>query len=72
MFEKAFQAAEIAKFDPGQRNTYENSLKYYRDLNTSFEEGKIKGIPKGLEKGIKAGKTEVGISMLNYVFLQSK
>jgi len=47
LFEKAFRAAEIAKFDPDQRDAYENSLKYYRDLknvvDTSFEEGKMEG-----------------------------
>lgn len=45
IFEKAFQTAEIAQFKPEQLDTYESSLKYYRDLknvvNTSFEEGRL-------------------------------
>ena len=37
----------FAKFQPEERNKYEESLKNYRDLknvvDTSFEEGKIEG-----------------------------
>lgn len=44
VFIKAFEIAEIAKFDKKQLEEYEQSLKYYRDINnvvdTSFEEGK--------------------------------
>jgi predicted transposase/invertase (TIGR01784 family) len=39
--------AEIAKFTPEQVLSYENSLKYYRDLKNSLDtardEGKIEG-----------------------------
>ncbi len=44
VFQKLFDTAEIAKFTPDERNKYEESLKYYRDLknvvDTSFDEGK--------------------------------
>lgn len=44
VFEKLFEAAEIAKFTSEDKIKYEESLKYYRDLknvvDTSFEEGK--------------------------------
>jgi len=44
IFEKLFQEAEIARFDPREKTNYEKSLKYYRDLknvvDTSFYEGK--------------------------------
>jgi predicted transposase/invertase (TIGR01784 family) len=47
VFEKLFETAEIAKFTPDQIRSYEDSLKYYRDikasLDTKFEEGKIEG-----------------------------
>ncbi len=43
IFERLFQVAEIAKFDPTERQAYEDSLKYYRDLKnvmqTQREEG---------------------------------
>ena len=54
IFEKLFETAEIAKFTPEQARSYEDSLKYYRDikasLDTKFEEGIKKGIEKGIEK----------------------
>jgi predicted transposase/invertase (TIGR01784 family) len=47
IFQKLFDAAEIAKFSPDERTHYEDSLKYYRDLknvvDTSYEEGKAEG-----------------------------
>lgn len=47
IFQKLFEAAEIAKFTPDEKNKYEESLKYYRDLknvvDTSFDEGKEEG-----------------------------
>jgi len=45
IFEKLFEVAEIAKFNHEQMQTYEDSLKYYRDMNnvvdTARAEGKI-------------------------------
>lgn len=47
VFQKLFEAAEIARFTPDEKNKYEESLKYYRDLknvvDTSFDEGKAEG-----------------------------
>jgi predicted transposase/invertase (TIGR01784 family) len=44
IFQKLFEAAEIARFSPDEKHNYEASLKYYRDLknvvDTSFDEGK--------------------------------
>jgi predicted transposase/invertase (TIGR01784 family) len=54
IFSRLFEAAEIAKFTPQEREAYEESLKYYRDLknvvDTSHEEGIEKGMVKGIEK----------------------
>ena len=48
------EAAEIAKFTPDEKNKYEESLKYYRDLknvvDTSFDEGKAEGKVEGKEE----------------------
>lgn len=50
IFQKLFEAAEIAKFSSEEREAYEESLKYYRDLknvvDTSREEGILEGIDK--------------------------
>lgn len=72
IFEKLFETAEIAKFDPQQVQSYEESLKYYRDLNNSIntakEDGEIighaKGLAEGIEKGIIEGKIEVAKNLL--------
>jgi len=55
IFQKLFEAAEIARFDPQEKANYEESLKYYRDLknvvDTSFEEGREEGRAEGIEEG---------------------
>jgi len=47
IFDKLFETAEIAKFTPDQIRSYEDSLKYYRDLKNSLDtaraEGKVEG-----------------------------
>ena len=47
IFDKLFEAAEIAGFTQEQVRSYEDSLKYYRDLKNSLDtardEGKIEG-----------------------------
>jgi predicted transposase/invertase (TIGR01784 family) len=66
IFEKLFHTAELARFTPDQVRSYEDSLKYYRDLKNSLDtardEGKSEGIKEGIKagikKGIKVGKTE--------------
>lgn len=63
IFKKLFEAAEIAKFSPVERDAYEESLKYYRDIknvvDTSREEGMIEGRIEGREEGKIEGKIEV-------------
>lgn len=53
IFEKLFETAEIAKFTKEQVLSYEDSLKYYRDIKNSIEtakeEGKIE-IAKNMQK----------------------
>ncbi len=60
VFEKLFEVAEIAKFTPEQVRSYEDSLKYYRDmknsLDTAYEEGKEEGKEEGREEGREEGK----------------
>ncbi len=59
IFKKLFEAAEIARFSPTEREAYQSSLKYYRDLknvvDTSKEEGLKEGEEIGIEKGLKQG-----------------
>lgn len=52
IFERLFEAAEVAKFSPAEREAYEESLKYYRDIKnvvaTSIETG-IKRVAKTMK-----------------------
>ncbi|MGK7942949.1 MAG: Rpn family recombination-promoting nuclease/putative transposase, partial [Microcystaceae cyanobacterium] len=54
VFNQLFELAEIAQFSPDEQRAYQNSLKYYRDLNnvveTSRQEGKQEGIKEGESK----------------------
>ncbi len=59
IFEKLFETAEIAKFTPEQMLSYEDSLKYYRDLKNSLdtarEEGKEEGKFEIAKNALKMG-----------------
>jgi len=59
IFNELFEIAEIAQFSPDEQRAYQNSLKYYRDLNnvveTSRQEGIDEGIAIGKEEGIEEG-----------------
>lgn len=63
VFTKAFEKAELAKFDQAEMDSYEYSLKVFRDnkntydyaIETATREGLEKGIAEGLEKGMKKG-----------------
>lgn len=43
IFQKLFDAAEIAKFTAEEREAYEESLKYYRDIKNVVDTSKIEG-----------------------------
>ena len=51
VFMQLFEASQIASFSQEERDAYENSLKYYRDIKgvveTAREEGKAQGIQEG-------------------------
>lgn len=57
-FKKLFEAAEIAKFSPEEREAYEESLKYYRDLKNVVDTSREEGILEGIEKIAKIMKEE--------------
>jgi predicted transposase/invertase (TIGR01784 family) len=60
VFTELFEVAEIANFSPLEQETYQNSLKYYRDLNnvvdTSREEGRAEGRAEGRVEGRQEGR----------------
>lgn len=63
IFDRLFDVAEIAKFNREELLSYEDSLKYYRDLKNSLdtarEEGREEGVEltKSIVRLFKAGKS---------------
>ncbi len=65
VFTQAFEKAELAKFGQAELDSYENSLKIYRDLkgviDTAYDEGKMEGKIEGKMEVAKTLK-ENGVS----------
>jgi predicted transposase/invertase (TIGR01784 family) len=64
IFDKLFETAEIAKFTPEQVRSYEDSLKYYRDLKNSLDTAKEEGWLKGKTEGKLETKLEVARNLI--------
>lgn len=68
VFRRLFEVAEIAQFSPIERETYENSLKYYRDLknvvDTSREEGREEGRREIVANMLRANVSVESISQM--------
>ena len=60
VFKQLFDTAQITNLSPEDRQAYENSLKYYRDMvgvvETARREGIQKGVQEGIEQGIEQGR----------------
>ena len=69
VFMQLFEVARITNFSPDEREAYENSLKYYRDMNgvieTAREEGKVQGIQEGKAQGVQEGKSSLLLKLLS-------
>ena len=66
VFEKLFETVEIAKFTPDQMRSYEDSLKYYRDLKNSLDTAREEGIAEGIEKEkleVAKNALQIGLSV---------
>ena len=59
IFEKLFSEAEIAKLNPEEMKTYQESLKVYRDnqnaMDYMLQKGKEEGLKKGMRQGLQQG-----------------
>jgi len=71
VFSKAFEKAELAKFNQLELDSYENSLKYYRDLkgviDTAFDDGKLE-VARNLKKlgvDVEIISKSTGLSVLD-------
>ena len=76
IFQRLFDAAEIARFSPEEKEQYEDSLKTYRDLKnviqTAFEEGQQEGEIRGEIKGEIKGKLETKTQAIIKVLKRGK
>jgi len=52
IFSRLFEVAEIARFSPSEQQAYENSLKYYRDLQNVVDTSRLEGWEEGHEEGV--------------------
>ena len=50
IFAKLFETIGIAKFTPKEREEYEESLKYYRDIKNVVYTSREEGLKEGMEK----------------------
>lgn len=53
IFTELFEVAEIANFSPLEQQSYQNSLKYYRDLNNVVDTSRQEGVMQGREDQTK-------------------
>jgi predicted transposase/invertase (TIGR01784 family) len=67
IFQRVFDLAEIARFDPDEARIYEESLKHYRDMNNTIasaeRRGEDRGHIKGREEGREEKKREIALNM---------
>ena len=70
VFLSLFEKASIARFQPEERQAYESSLKYYRDLknviDTAREEGREVGKQEGEQIGYQKARAESVLKMLSH------
>jgi len=67
IFQRLFEAAEIAKFNKQERQEYEDTLKAYRDwfsvMKTAESKGEAKGRAEGRAEGISIGEDKKAIEI---------
>lgn len=64
VFLQLFEIAEIANFSRNEQDSYQSSLKYYRDLNNVIDTSRMEGRAEGLAEGRKLEKVKIARSLL--------
>jgi predicted transposase/invertase (TIGR01784 family) len=59
IFPELFAAAEIANFSPTEQETYQNSLKYYRDMNNVVDTARQEGRQECRQEGIELERSRM-------------
>ncbi len=65
VFERAFETAELARMNAGERARYEASLKIYRDNYAVLETARMEGKEEGKEEGRAEEKVGIARNMKN-------
>ncbi|MGK7888299.1 MAG: Rpn family recombination-promoting nuclease/putative transposase [Leptolyngbyaceae cyanobacterium] len=63
VFLQLFEIAEIANFSPAEQDRYQQSLKYYRDLNNVVDTAREAGREAGRQEGREEGARETAIAI---------
>lgn len=63
VFMEAFEKAELAKLAPSELESYENSLKVYRDLKNVIDTARDEGIEQGKEEGRNQREIEIAAAL---------
>lgn len=64
VFLSLFEKASIARFQPEERQAYESSLKYYRDLKNVIDTAREQGREQGREEGQQQANRETARRLL--------
>ena len=64
IFSQLFEVAEIANFSRIEQDSYQNSLKYYRDMNNVVNTSRQEGRKEGQEEGIEMGQRSLILRQL--------
>lgn len=64
VFLQLFEVAEIANFSPAEQDSYQSSLKYYRDLNNVIDTSRGEGKAEGRAEGKAERSVEIAGSLL--------
>lgn len=71
VFLQLFEIAEIANFSPTEQDSYQNSLKYYRDLNNVMDTAREEGRQEGREEGARATAIAIAQSLLDILPIET-
>jgi predicted transposase/invertase (TIGR01784 family) len=58
IFQRLFEIAEVAKYNPQELGEYRESLKNYRDYYNTIDYAKTTAEAKGMEMGLAKGRAE--------------
>ncbi|MBQ9396835.1 MAG: PD-(D/E)XK nuclease family transposase [Proteobacteria bacterium] len=67
VFSQFMEQAEIARFSPQERHTYDASMMAYRDVQNSMDTARKEGWNDGEKRGVKKGKAEALVNLMQTV-----